>query len=316
MKTNKKLNLRNEYENYKGSDLHKICNNNPLPIKYTINELDCYFYNADLFGLFELKILKNGLTVNDFIEDYRNGFESGLLHLQKVEKIKLKHLKNINLREHTLNQLKHILHEREFKENNNVKGLLNVVFRGLPLVFTKDSISDFAYKNGIIYSIDTLCDKAGLKDVDLKNIKPLKDEDKITLDDIKEKRNNLIADLPIIKIYEFFKTLVTTSNKKGQFYLTEKKLLLFIKSTFIDLEPKKIDFDVAFSKDKQSVRSVFKRFEIECVKFEKNKKNLKKKYTKIMMETFDDFNDNDFKKWHDTDNKIPTIKIERIKKDI
>ena len=312
----KKLNLRDEFENFKSSDLKKILSRKPLPLKYTINDFDCYFYNADLFGLFELRVEKNGLTVNDFIEDYRKGFESGLIHLEKVEKIKLKHLKNINLREHTLNQLKFILHTREFKENNNVKGLLNVVFNGLPLVFTEDSIYDFAYKNGIIYSIDDLCEKAGLKDIDLKNTEPLKDEEKITLNDIKEKRNKLIAELPIIKIYEFFKTLVTTSNKKGQFYLTEKKLILFIKSTFIDLEPKKIDFDVMFSKDKKSVRSVFKRFEIECVKFEKNNKNLKEKYTKIMMETFNIFNDNDFKKWHDTDNKIPTIKIERLKKDI
>ena len=118
--------------------------------------------------------------------------------------------------------------------------------------------------------------------------------------------------LPIIEVYNFFKTLVDTVNKKGKCYLTEDNLLLFIKSTFIDLKPVPINFNVLFSKDKISVRSVFKKFEEECIKFEINHKGLKEKYTKIMMGSFSVFNDNDYKKWHETNNKIQTIKIEKI----
>lgn len=127
---------------------------------------------------------------------------------------------------------------------------------------------------------------------------------------------NILNDVNIEDVYNYFKVLINVPNRNGEFYLTEQKLLLFIKSTFIDKKPVQIDFDISFSKDKKSVRSVFRKFEIECTKFEKNNKYLKEKYTKIMMETFNIFNDNDYKKWHEIDNKIPTIKIEKVNKSI
>lgn len=123
----KTLNLVSEFDKlYKDSDLDKILSNKPLPIKYKINNVTCYFYNANLFGLFEWRIEKDDLTTNYFIDDYRKGFELGLSHLKTKEKIKLKDLKNANLREHTISQIKTILFEREFK--TGVKGLLDLVF--------------------------------------------------------------------------------------------------------------------------------------------------------------------------------------------
>lgn len=164
----KKLNLISEFDTiYKNSDLQKVLKNKVLPFKYTINKVDCYFYNADLYGLFEWKIKKDGLTTNDFIDDYRKGFESGLLHLKDIEKIKLKNLKNVNLREHTISQIKSILHEREFKFG--IKGLLDLVFKKVPLIFTEKTIFDYGYWNAIIYSIDTITDKAGVKENELMN---------------------------------------------------------------------------------------------------------------------------------------------------
>lgn len=187
----KKLSLITEFKDfYIGSDLQKIVNNNPLPIKHTINDFDCYFYNADLFGLFEWKIQKDGITTNDFINDYKNGFEQGLLHLKNEEKIKLKDLKNINLREHTISQIKYILHEREFKLGS--KGLLDLVFNKVPpLIFTEKNIFDYGYWNGIIHSIDDIIKKAGLTLDELKTSEPEQPEtDKP--DEVKKELHNHI----------------------------------------------------------------------------------------------------------------------------
>lgn len=167
----KKLNLITEFDEfYKGSDLQKIVKSKPLPIKYTIDGFDFYFYNADLFGLFNWKIKKEGLTTNDFINDYKNGFKSGLLHLKELEKIKLKDLKSKDLREGTILQLKNILHKREFKFGS--KGLLDLVFNKVPLIFTEKNIFDYGYWNGIIYSIDDIIEKAGLTLDELKTSEP------------------------------------------------------------------------------------------------------------------------------------------------
>ncbi|QIY83037.1 hypothetical protein HER18_05550 [Chryseobacterium sp. NEB161] len=166
-----KLNLITEFDEfYKGSDLQKIVSHKPLPIKYTIDGFDFYFYNADLFGLFEWNIKKDGLTTSDFIDDYKKGFEAGLLHLKTSEEIELKDLKSKDLREGTISQLKYILHEREFQFGS--KGLLDLVFNKLPLIFTKKIIFDYGYWNGIIYSIDKISEKAGLSPNELKALPP------------------------------------------------------------------------------------------------------------------------------------------------
>ncbi len=167
----KELSLINEYRNaYVGSKLEKTVNLLELPIKYTINGVVCYFYNPNLFGLFEMKVSKNGLTPDDFAIDYKNGFLDGSKHLRKNEKIKLKDFRSNDLKEGTILQVKYILHEMEFVPNH--KGLLKVVFDLVPLTFTDKKIYYYGYCNAIAYSIDEICKKAGITKNDFEILKP------------------------------------------------------------------------------------------------------------------------------------------------
>lgn len=169
----KSLNLRAEIETYKNnSDLKKIVDSNPLPLKYTIDEIDCYFYNPTLYGLFELRVTKDGITPNDFINDYKDGFIKGLAFLKDDAEIEIKDIKNINLKAGTIAQLRNILYEQEFL--NPIKGLLKVVFELHPNIFTKQGIYNFGYWNGIIHSIENLCKITGLNSNDLQDIRQSK----------------------------------------------------------------------------------------------------------------------------------------------
>ncbi|WP_434036807.1 hypothetical protein [Formosa sp. 4Alg 33] len=124
--------------------------------------------------------------------------------------------------------------------------------------------------------------------------------------DFLEKRNNLIPDVSISDVYNFFSVLVEKPNRKGVYYLSEDKLLIFIKSTFVDKEPILQSFDVPFSRDKKDVRSVFRKFQDYCYKYEYNKTNVNTKYFGIMNKSFKGFSEiSDYKKWHETNNAIP-----------
>jgi len=199
----KKLNLITEFDKYyKGSDLQKIVNNQPLPIKYTINDFECYFYNADLFGLFELKITKDGLTTNDFINDYKDGFIKGLNHLKEIEKIKIKDIKNTNSRSNTILQIQKILFEREFQFGS--KGLINLVFKKIPLIFTEKNIYDYGYWNGIIHSIENLCNITGLTKNDLETLQPQQNET-VKLDEVKKELHNDTFKFNAFEVFEIYK---------------------------------------------------------------------------------------------------------------
>ncbi|HTO36536.1 MAG TPA: hypothetical protein VLZ72_09865 [Flavobacterium sp.] len=278
----KKLNLITEFDKYyKDSDLQKIVRNNPLPIKYTINNYDCFFYSADLFGLFEWKIQKNDLTTNDFINDYKNGFEQGLLHLKNEEKIKLKDLKNINLREHTISQLKYILHEREFKFGS--KGLLDLVFNKVPLIFTEKNIFDYGYWNGIIYSIDDIIKKAGLTLDELKTSEPEQpgtdepDEVKI-IDKLKQ---NKFDDVEPSKVYQHFKQLVDNS------YITNENFNLFLSTVFEQNKTLTTKIEIIKPNSKQRVQKIFYSYFDKLVQ---RKYGTKQKYIDLLCNNFTGFN--------------------------
>ena len=140
----------------------------------------------------------------------------------------------------------------------------------------------------------------------LKESKP-----KIDQEALFKNNNNLIPKVSIQKVYSFFKILTQTTNANDEFYLTEKKLLIFIESTFVNLRPIRQSFDVRFSRDKINVRSVFQFFLIECSKYEINNKNLKRKYFDIMNNGFEGFNQIDFDKFHKTNKRIPTVKLHK-----
>lgn len=126
-------------------------------------------------------------------------------------------------------------------------------------------------------------------------------------DDILQMDNNLIPNVKIKYVYDFFKIL-KSPNKKGSRYLSEQKLLIFIKSTFIDKKPIKQAFDVVLYRDKKDITSVFRRFQDNCCDFDHNQKNIKTRYTNIMFNGFKGFNhEADFKNWHETNTNLTTI---------
>lgn len=292
----KRLNLIAEFDIYdNNSDLKKILSSQKLPLKYTIDGFDCYFYSRHLFGLFDMKVIKNGFTPNDFTVDYKNGFENGLKHLKQEEKISLSSFDNINKRDNLIGRLKTILHEREFEYGT--KGLLKLVFDKVPLNFTEKNIYDYGYWNGIIYSIDNLWIQVGLKESDLKATSSNEKENLFQFE------NKLIPKISIEKVYNYFEILTTATNKDKIVYLTESQLVTFIKSTFIDLKPVKQDFNcIVYSK--KDVRSVFYRFFTNNSKYENKLTGLKQKYFDILNNSFTGFNEADLKEFNKTNSAI------------
>lgn len=125
--------------------------------------------------------------------------------------------------------------------------------------------------------------------------------------------NNLIPEVSLTYVYEFFSVL-TKPNKKGDPYLSEQNLLTFIKSTFVNKDPIQQSFDVSLNKEKKNIRTVFKRFQDNCYQYEKNQKHLKQKYFDIMFKGFEGFSKkSDYNKWHVTSNIIKTIDKPNIK---
>lgn len=126
-------------------------------------------------------------------------------------------------------------------------------------------------------------------------------------EEVLKMQNNLIPRLSLEYVYDFFSILIEP-NKRGTFYLDHQKLLIFIESTFVHRKPIQQSFNVSLSKDKKDIRSVFKKFLDNCSELESHEKNLKRKYFKILDESFTEFNDKySFDKWAETNNVIPTI---------
>lgn len=206
-----------------------------------------------------------------------------------------------------LNKSKYI----EFRTETNYTYLLDLFFSDLDKILkilfvffderTEKEFNVFQAKTTIVNSIEQ------------ETKKPIQDKRKdLVKQELFNLQNNLIAKVSIEEVYTHFKVLITEPNSKGNFYLSEQKLLLFLKSTFIDQLPIKQDFNDSIYKI--DVRSVFRKFQDHCFKFEYNQTNLKHKYFNIMFNAFNGFNeDNDFNKWHVTNNKLPIIKSLKAK---
>lgn len=121
----------------------------------------------------------------------------------------------------------------------------------------------------------------------------------LSLNDILNKQNNLIPDVPIQDVYDHFKQLTTITNKFNRHILTNAQLLIFIKSTFIDETPIKQKWNNK-PRTKKSVRKIFYEFYQNSMNTEKNNKNLKQKYFDIMDKSFEGFNDNDYNDFNKT----------------
>lgn len=252
----KKINLITEFDIYNNnSDLKIILSHQTLPLKYTIDDFDCYFYSPHLFGLFEMRVTKNGITPNDFAIDYKKGFEKGLKHLKRKEKISLSSFDNVNKKDNLIERLKMILHEREFEDGT--KGLLKLVFDKVPRVFTEKNIYDRGYWNGIIYSIDALWIQAGLKEIDLKATSKVNSNNDFAEDAV----NVFCKTMPLSIPKEHFKPLTIECSKDGKPFLTQEQFDNFINRAFfgkVDLPQQK--FNQAPKGEKLSIQYVFRQF--------------------------------------------------------
>ena len=115
----------------------------------------------------------------------------------------------------------------------------------------------------------------------------------LTLENLFLKQNNLTTKISIKEVYDYFKILTEMTNKNNQFYLTPEQLIVFINTTFSELKPIKQNFncDTFIKKD---IRKIFYDFYNKYKNRETNETLIKRKYFKIMNESFNGFNENDY----------------------
>lgn len=123
----------------------------------------------------------------------------------------------------------------------------------------------------------------------IKKVKP-----ELKKEDILKMQNNLIPEVSLEYVYDFFSILIKP-NKNEKPYLSEQKLLTFIESTFVNEDPVPQSFDIPLNKI--YIRSVFYKFQINCSDLERNQKKIKKKYYDIMNDGFKGFSDSDRHHW-------------------
>src|SRR5690606_29265354 len=94
-------------------------------------------------------------------------------------------------------------------------------------------------------------------------------------DEIIKSQNNLIPKVSISEVFEHFKVLTEMTNKYDEFYLNNEQLLIFIKSTFIDLNPIKQKFNCK-GFVKKDIRTIFYKFYFKHKNKETNQTRLKR----------------------------------------
>ncbi|CDF80439.1 hypothetical protein BN863_27270 [Formosa agariphila KMM 3901] len=118
-------------------------------------------------------------------------------------------------------------------------------------------------------------------------------KNELTKEALFEMQNKLTTKILISEVFNHFDILTKTTNKNNEFYLTNEQLLIFIKSTFVDLEPHKQDFNCKYF-IKKNIRKVFFNFYVNNKNRETNLTNIKRKYFNIMNNAFNGFNENDY----------------------
>lgn len=155
---------------YDKSPLQKANRNNPIPHKFKIDNVDCYFYNADLSGLISIsEDINTTIKPTEFLTEYKEGFIKGTNHLNSIG-IKTKNFNNPNKIELSITRIKHILYEKKYSELGI--GLLKQVDL-LPLIWIKGKqILDAGFHNGILHSIRNISNETGIifTNVDIKPI--------------------------------------------------------------------------------------------------------------------------------------------------
>lgn len=164
-------------------------------------------------------------------------------------------------------------------------------------LITKEKIPEKHYKDTIKYLniVKEYIKKRKEIPITKKGKQPEQSNPKeLKLNDILEKQNILIPNVSIKEVYEHFKTLTSKVNNSNKHILTDEQLLLFIKSTFIDVKPIKQKWN-SHLQTKKEVRYIFYEFYKKYKSNEKNQKNLKQKYFDILNNSFERFNEkNDY----------------------
>ncbi len=157
---NKRLSVRQYYF----GEFKELNISDNAPFKFIIEGTDCYCYNIDFAHLLTTdKIIKNNLKPIDFIQDFKNGFVEGLLHLETKESIKRSDFYDQNKRELLQGQLEFILYRKEYPDGYT--GLVEFT-QIVPLLFTSKVIHKTGYYNGLIHSVLTLANDLNLKVTD------------------------------------------------------------------------------------------------------------------------------------------------------
>lgn len=118
----------------------------------------------------------------------------------------------------------------------------------------------------------------------------------LSFDELLKEQNTLTTNLSIEDVYNHFKVLTETTNKHNKFYLTNQQLLVFIHSTFVIGKPKKQEFSRPFVK--KEIRKIFYNFYQKNASKDFYEKNLKRKYFKILDDSFGGFNESDYIDFH------------------
>lgn len=121
----------------------------------------------------------------------------------------------------------------------------------------------------------------------------------IEIDTLLQSQNFLIPLVPMKFVYDHFVVLTQKTNKFNEFYLTNDQLFLFLKSTFIDKKPIKQKLNCE-PFNKKSVRTIFYEFYQKAKNKERNQTSLKRKYFNILNNSFEGFNENDYKDFNKT----------------
>jgi hypothetical protein len=181
----------------------------------------------------------------------------------------------------------------------NIRGFKgwHSVVNNNPIIFNNKTIDEYGYLSGLLSKANEFIAKYPNLFKDFHNCDTQSNnnqvESKLDKKSILEEQNLLIPKLSIAEVFNHFEILTKTTNRNNEFYLTHKQLLIFIKSTFIDLKPIKQDFNCkGFQKKK--VREVFYNFYFANKNKERNQTRIKRKYFDIMNNAFNGFNNNDY----------------------
>lgn len=155
----KRVAVRQFYENtIKGSNLEKIVFSSPLPLKCTIEGIQCYYYNPGLYALMTFDKFKDDLDQEvhtyDFEKEYSAGFQIGLKSLKKEYGIRKTDFHDPAKQDLLKERINYILHEREYI--NGQAGLLRVKTCFPPVWIEGKNIYDHGKHNGLLHSIALL----------------------------------------------------------------------------------------------------------------------------------------------------------------